>query len=352
MKKLVLSLVAALSVAAVVIAPASASYLSPKLTVTQGNAATTTGPAKTLIAISTSKDDDATARAVIYAPPGTVTLTQAPGTNLGDVNAQVAAGALGGAVLKISGRVEARAATGTYIANGKPTLISAAATQCTQSPTHAAFWVFVLSAAGTTLELPLFVDTTQGTPEGAFSSAKITVCVPPPDIPVEKGGATFGIKLIDAAFSIGGVFQPTTGVWFALLTPYTPGNGQVNSAASVYSPAAVAFAALSTPKVAKVGKAKRVAGNLSQGGVGVPNQKVQIWAGATRAALKKIGTATTRAGGACSLATLKKVRFFQARAAAPARAAPQVCQIQSPFPVRCVNPTVTGYAVRSATASG
>jgi hypothetical protein len=231
-------------------------------------------------------------------------------------------------------------------------LISAAATQCTGSATHSAFWVFVLTAAGQTLELPLFVDTTTGTAEAAFSAAKITVCLPPPDLPVEKGGATFGIKLIKAEFSVSGVFQPTTGVWFALLTPYTPGNGQVNAAASVYSPAAVAFAALSVPRVAKVGKAKRITGKLTQGGVGVPNIKVQIWAGARRAALRRIGTATTKAGGTFSLTTLKKVRFFQARAAAPSRGAQQVCQIQSPFPVRCVNPTVSGFAVQSTTVSG
>jgi hypothetical protein len=352
MKKLVLSLVAVTSAAAVVVAPASAAYLSPKLTVTQGNATTTTGPAKTSIAISTSKDDDATARAVIYAPPGTVTLNQAPGTNLGTVAATVSAGALGGAVLPIAGRVEARAATGTYLQNNKPTLISAAATLCTGSATHAAFWVFVLTAAGTTLELPLFVDTTQGTAEGAFSSAKITVCVPPPDIPVDKGGATFGIKLIRAEFSLNGVFQPTAGVWFALLTPYTAGTGQANAGASVYSPASVAFGALSVPKVARVGKAKRVTGTLTQGGNGVTGAKVQVWAGATRAALRRIGTPTTKAGGAFSLATLRKVQFFQVRSVVAPRAAPQLCQVQSPFPVRCVNPTVMGFAVQSATVRG
>jgi hypothetical protein len=351
MKKLLLSLIAAASVAAVVVAPASAAYLSPSLSVSQDNAAGTTSPAKTTIAISVGKNDDATARAVFYAPPGTVTLNQAPGTSLGTVTAQVSALALGGAVLPISGQVQTRAATGTYLSGGKQVPISSAAMTCTGSATHAAVWVLILTAAGTTLEVPLFVDPTAGTAEAAFSAAKIAVCLPPPDIPQEQGGATFGIKVVKAAFSVNGVFQPTTGVWFALLTPYTPGTGQANAAATVYSGAAVAFAAL-TARAGKAGKAKRVTGRLTQGGAGVPGLKVQIWAGATRAGLRRIGTTTTKPGGAFSLATLKKVRFFQARAVAPARAAPQVCQIQSPFPVRCVNPTVNGFAVRSATVSG
>ena len=179
--------------------------------------------------------------------------------------------------MPLTGSVQVRAADATYLLNGQQVPIARTSQVCTGVATHTAFWVLVLSAAGQTLELPAFLDTTTGTPEGAFSSAKITVCLPPPDIPVERGGATFGAKLIDAQFSVGGVFQPTTGVWFGLLTPYQPGNGQPNPTGTVYTPAAVAFASIRI-RLGKTPTAKRITGRLTQGGTGVPNQRVEIGA--------------------------------------------------------------------------
>ena len=71
---------------------------------------------KTTIAVTQSRTDDATYRASIFAPMGTATtLGQAPGSSLGTVKAQVVALALGGALLPLTGTVQVRAASGTYL---------------------------------------------------------------------------------------------------------------------------------------------------------------------------------------------------------------------------------------------
>ena len=69
-----------------------------------------------------------------------------------------------------------------------------------------------------------------------------------------------------------------------------------------------------------------------------------------RAAFRRIGIVRTKANGSYVLVTRNRANSFQARSTALARPAAQVCAIQSPFPVPCVNPTVTGFSVRSATA--
>ncbi len=92
------AVVAAIAVPAVVIAATSA-YTSPTLKVRYAGAAT-------VISATAAAADDATARAAIYVPTGTtVTATQAPGTQLGTVNAQVSALALGGALLPLTGPI-------------------------------------------------------------------------------------------------------------------------------------------------------------------------------------------------------------------------------------------------------
>ena len=57
-------------------------------------------------------------------------------------------------------------------------------------------------------------------------------CLPPPDIPVASGGATFGAKFLSADLTINGVFSPVAqGAWVGFWTPWNPGVGTVNAGA-------------------------------------------------------------------------------------------------------------------------
>lgn len=314
---------------------AFAAYTTPTLRVTQVGQ-------KTTISVTQSDKDDATAAASIYAPAGTTTtLSQAPGTTLGTVKAQVTALALGGALLPLTGEIKV----------APPGAVAAASQQaCIQAAAPAATWLMVLQAAGQTLNVPMYVLTTTGT-EAALGPAKIVVCLPPPDVPVDKGGATFGAKLYIAEFSVEGVFNPlSAGAWVAIWTPYTALIGQVNAAASVASPAAIAPGAL-TARAAKSGLVKtKVSGKVTQGGQGFGSAKIEIWAGLTRGTLKKVATTTTKADGSYTFTYGKRAVFFRARTViAGGRAAPPVCALfTGRLPVPCVNPTVNGFVAQSA----
>lgn len=312
---------------------ALAAYTSPTLRVSQ------TGP-KTTISVTQEQNDDATARAVIYAPAGTTsTLGQAPGSTLGTVSAQVTALALGGALLPLEGEIKV----------APPGAVAAASQQaCIQAETPAATWLMVLQAAGQTLNVPLYLLTTAGA-ETALGPAKIVVCLPPPDVPVDKGGATFGAKLYRAEFSLNGVFNAVpAGAWVAIWTPYTAAIGQVNAAASVGSPAAIAPGALAV-RATRSGKVKtKLSGTVTQGGQGFGGARIEIWAGLTKAKLKKVATTSSKASGGYAFTYGKRAAFFRTRVVVASRAAPPVCALfAGRLPVPCVNPTVNGFTALS-----
>ena len=201
-RMLLLGLVGALALTST--GTALAAYNSPQLRVTD---------AGTSLAIrySVSATDDPTAKLTFYAPTGyTAALNAAAGTTLGTVTAQGTATDLAGALLPLTGTVQARAATGTFTSapGSQPTPLAAAATQCTGTATHTAFWVLILQAAGQTLELPVFVDApAAGVNASAFASASIQACLPPPDVPTgTPGRATFGFKLTQVDFRVNNVF--------------------------------------------------------------------------------------------------------------------------------------------------
>ena len=312
---------------------AFAAYTTPTLKVTQVGS-------KTTISVTQAQSDDATAAASIYAPAGTTpTLGQAPGSTLGTVTAQVTALALGGALLPLTGEIKV----------APPGAVAAASQQaCIQAATPAATWLMSLQAAGQTLNVPMYVLTTTGT-ETALGPAKIVVCLPPPDVPVDKGGATFGAKLFNAEFSVTGVFNALpAGAWVAIWTPYTALIGQVNPAGSVASPAAIAPGAL-TAKAAKSGPVKtKLTGQVTQGGQGFGSAKIEVWAGLTRGKLKKVATTTTKADGSYAFTYGKRASFFRTRTVVAGRAAAPVCALfAGRLPVPCVNPTVNGFVALS-----
>ncbi len=221
---------------------ALAAYTSPSLRVTDDRSSVT-------IRYTVSGSDDPTAKLTFYAPTAySASLTAAAGTTLGTVTAQGTAADLGGALLPLTGTVQARAANGTFTSapGSTPTPLAAAATQCTGTPAHTAFWVLILQAAGQTLEVPVFVDSpAAGASASTFASASIQACLPPPDLPTgTPGRATFGFKLTQVDFRVNGIFtSPGTGQprWRVLGTPYTPNTGRPNAAGSVEVQSVIAF---------------------------------------------------------------------------------------------------------------
>ena len=326
--------VAAVAATLVVVAVANAAYTSPKLQVTQAGA-------RTVITASAAVTDDSTARVAIYLPSGaTITTGQAPGTKIGTVAAQVSALALGGALLPLAGDI--------LIA---PPGAVAPATQaaCTQGQTPTITWLLVLQAAGQTINLPAFILPTVGA-ETALGQGKIVFCLAPPDIPPASGGATFGAKFLSAKLTLNAVVQAVpAGVFLTFWTPWQAGNGQINAAGTVASPAAVAPGAVSIT-ARRVGLGAVVAGRVTQGGAARAGAKVAIWGGAKKTGLRKLGTATTKANGTFSLRT-RAGTFFQARAAAGSATATSVCAAVTPGlgGVPCVNPTINAFARSSAT---
>ena len=319
-------------VALVVVPSALAAYASPKLQVTYAGAAT-------IVKASLDPNDDPTASVRIFAPAGTqLTTSQAPGTVLGPVKATVKALALAGADLPLEGQLVVAA----------PGQIPAATVQqCTQGGTVLATWAMVLSAAGQQLQVPTYLVQSPAA-LAALGPAYIQICLPPPDIPVDKGGATFGAKVYSAELSITGVFSSVpVGFWLSAWTPYTPGQGTPNVAGPVASPAAIAPGAV-TIKAKKVGVGALVTGQVTQAGQPRGGAVVTIWGARGKAALRRLGVAKVTANGGFTFKA-KIGDVFQARVvAAPGAAAPLCTQLATALaPVPCVNPTVSGFTTKS-----
>jgi hypothetical protein len=300
---------------------ALAAYTSPSLRVTDDRTSVT-------IRYTVSATDDPTAKLTFYAPTGyTASLAQPAGTTLGTVTAQGTAADLGGALLPLTGTVQVRAANGTYLSGTTQVPIAAAAQQCTGTPTHTAYWVLILQAAGQTLELPVFVDSpAAGTGASAFATASIQACLPPPDVPTgTPGRATFGFKLTQVDFKVNNVFtsagngQPR---WRVLATPYTPGRGTPNAAGSVEAQSVIAFPRVLTLRKPVLRTARGFTtltiGGAAQLPVGVP-ATLRLYRGKTAGALTP--SVTLSRSGASFRGTLRikqtlrrQVVFLQARA--------------------------------------
>src|SRR6478752_2718754 len=202
---------------------AFAAYTSPKLVVASltPQAAGSGGPVR--VGVTVANTDDPTAKVQIYIPAGYQIGTPAAGTKLGDVTATAAAADLGGAILPLTGELQAVAANPT------------GAAQCQVAASQ--YWNLHLTAAGQTLDIPLYVVAANANETAAGYQAKLVVCLPPPDVPAgTPGRAQFGAKLLSASFSVSAITQPTaTGDyrWTSLWTPYVPTAGRPNPAGSV-----------------------------------------------------------------------------------------------------------------------
>jgi hypothetical protein len=222
------ALVAAVSALALVFAGSAFASFTPKLLVKN---ATTAGASGATITASVAQTDDPTAAVTIYIPNGYQVGTPNPGTKLGDVQATAQAADLGGAILPLTGELDAV----------DPKNFATQQALCGVT-TAAATWDLHLTAAGQTLDVPAYVVATAGS-EQALGQFKLQICLPPPDVPQgTPGRAAFGAKLLSATFGASALTPPTTAGeyrWRSLWTPYTPNTGKPNPAGTVEVQSAV-----------------------------------------------------------------------------------------------------------------
>jgi hypothetical protein len=258
--------------------------------------------AKTTIHITSAKSDDSTA-AIHILSPSAATLTQAPGTTIGTVTASVNAKAISpDAVIPLTGNVNVADPT-KY---NTPTDIA-----CSGSATHTAVWNLSLTAAGQTLNVPVYVDPAPAALAALGAKTVLVTCLASPDV----GAAcapTLCAKLLDVNFTVSGVFSAAGPIWISEFTPYTPGTATPNAAGTV-----TALGLDVKPTVtlaAKAGKGKAVlAGRVTIAGQPVPTFPVTIFSGT-----KKIGTAKTSAAGSFVFTARVKKGPYSLRAGAAA----------------------------------
>lgn len=201
----------------------------------------------TAISVSVANTDDPTSRVAIYVPQGYTLNPPALGSKLGLVVATASAADLGGAVLPLTGELDAISEAALSPA------AKASEASCIQGGTPAAIWDMHLAAAGQTLDIPMYVVPTTGVEQTA-GSAKIVVCLPPPDVPTSNPArAVFGAKLLSATFTTNALVQNGSAEarWTSLWTPYTPGAGTPNAAGSVEAQSIVKAAPVASIKVTK-----------------------------------------------------------------------------------------------------
>ena len=276
-------------------------------------------PTTMLLGHSQTKDEDPTAKDTIYAPAGYgVTLGQAVGSKIGDVNATLILRGGGNAEVDVEGQV----------------IVDDAALHpndpCVQGQgLHQAVWKLNITVAGTPLSVPMYVDKITAGPEAAFASAKIQFCLAGPI------GTPAGAQLLSAIFDVNGVFtnpgHTQDRLWRALFTPYTPNTPNPNPAGTTEGQALVP-GSVSLKLKAKSLKHGRVAitGRLLVSGSGFRAATIELYVGN-----KKVATAKTKPNGNVTFKTrkIKKKTKFRALvvyvgglASCPADALPGVPQ--------------------------
>ena len=249
-----------------------------------------------VIGVGQDQNDDATGVLNIYAPVGYgVSLTQSPGTRIGDLEAIVLVRALANARVPIQGTVTTRD-PGAYVS---PTQFP-----CGQGVRHDAVWEIQASLAGSPLTIPIYVDRVTSGPEAQFASARMRICLASPYVAPPQG-APSGSSLIVAAFSVAGVFSnPSTRgsyPWNALFVPYTAGTATLNpvNAAQSTSYTRLPVQLAVTAKRLKKGKRTfaRVTACLSEAGQAVRGIRLNILAGRTARRTTRVAFGRTNSRG-------------------------------------------------------
>lgn len=290
-------------------------------------------PTTMLLGHSQSANDDPTAKDTIYAPSGYgVTLGQAVGTKIGDVDATLILRGGGNAQVDVTGEV----IVDDPLAHPND--------PCVQGQgLHQAVWKLNITVAGTPLTVPMYVDKITAGPEAAFASAKIQFCLAGPI------GTPAGAQLLFALFDVNGVFanpgHTQDRLWRALFTPYTPGTPNPNPAGTSEGQALVPGRVSLKLRVKSLRHGRIViSGRLLVSGSPFRGATIELYVGN-----KKVGTARTKPNGTFTIKKrIKKktkyrslVAFVGGLASCPANALPGV-------PKGCQSATISFVATSNS----
>lgn len=320
-------------VALIVVPAAIAAYTTPKLEVQQAGTTTT-------FKLTQSSSEDPTAVVSIFVPTGTtLTTSQAPGTVLGKASALLRLHSLADAEVPVTGNVVV-AAQGQVSADTQ--------LRCTQGVTPLATWLLSVSVAGVPVQVPVFLVPSTA-PFSALSPASVRACFTSPYLTVDQGGLQGALQVVNAEFSVKGVFSPVpVGFFVAVLVPWTVGTATPNQAETIATPAAVAPGAV-TITAKRSGKGAIVNGAVTQAGQPRSGATVTVLGGSVKAKLTTRKRVAVSANGRFT-AKFAVGTFFRAEAVATSMAAAPLCDQLAPLQalgIRCVNPTVSGFAAKT-----
>jgi hypothetical protein len=336
-----LALLACASFVALAAANAAWAAYTPRLVVA-GTSHALNANNSVVIGVSQGDNDDPTAKITINVPAGyQETLTQAPGTTIGVVQATVILRGAGGAKVDV---------TGTVVTDDPNRYLDPALNQCDR-PTprrHTAVWVLNVTIAGNPFRVPIYVDDVTNVPG---ISSQVALCLAGPV------GTPSGTQLLSAAFVVNGVFRNPSAAavyrWSALFTPFVPGTPNPNPLGTVESRAIVPLPIRVTVRARKVGRFVVISGSITIPGELVPSS-VQIWSGATPRRVRRSGSARVTGVGRFTTRRVapKRGRFFFYQARIDLNAVDitqQACTPPSPAPAGCVTATMTPVDVISNT---
>jgi len=306
------------------------------------------GSSSTTIHINLPQATDPIAAINIYVPTGyTLNTSQATGTSIGNVDA-TAFSHDNNLTLPLTGTVTTDA----------PANHVADSTACARTATSAAVWILNLSVAGQTIALPLYVNPTAGA-EQALGAYKLSICLPPPDVPIgTPGRSANGAQVLDAKFTVNGIFSTpsTAGIlrWESLFTPWNAGKGTVNLAGTFETRSLVALPVGLSLTATHKGTAYTVRGKASEGGIPAPGTAVLILRGTVPSKLVKVAAARTSPVGTFSSSGKvrpKKTTYFKATASVKERDfTTQGCVNPLPAtvaPAGCVSATLPPWTATS-----
>ena len=283
-----LALLTLVTVGALVGATPAMAIFEPHLFVTSSKPAV--GAAGVKIRYVSARPHDATARLKVGVPKG-----------YGITPSASSIGAATATVL-LTDRNRIVNAKGTLQA-GTASQFSRQATECTGRAAHSATWVLTLNAAGTTLRVPIFVDTISSGPIAAFASATLELCLGAPDTPrATPGRPPLGAKVLTLTLNVRAVKNPATGGtyrWRATATPYSAGIGQANARGTVeiqslsVVPISLTLEGSATASPKAGFSRVTLSGRLSGNGNGIAGTFVDLLRGG-----KKIARLTTKGDGA------------------------------------------------------
>jgi hypothetical protein len=311
----------------------------------------------TVVEVKEAKEDAAPARIAIYIPPGyAASTTQAPGTQIGTVHADLQALAISpDAIIQADGTL-LTADPSTFLTN-------------TCAPgMHAAVWLLHVSVTGQTIDVPVYVDPTSGA-EAALGVTKLVLCLSNPyeQATPPTSRAPFGVKIIDARLTLaaGTITNPAAAgpyLWRTVITPWTingatpnaVGTFEAQSLVNLPIKASLSAKVKTTRRVTRVRGKRRVkvansvllSGRLLEILNGVPGAKVAFFANG-----KSAGTATTNASGTFTRTmALARKTAFRASIVVPVRNISCITPLPATSaPGGCVSATLSGYTITTAT---